>query len=281
MNSGQKKVVFVARRALLPIARLFVHLGIGVKHFENAARLAFLDAAVDHLSKRGKPISIRSLADTAGMPKNTVTRLSAVVGEQSLRPSLRSSAAFVISEWATNPAFTQGNGSPCELPLKGAEASLHSIYLRLGCAESFSSVVEEMRGSGAIEVSRNNNCKLLSRAHIQRAMSDSAIYHFSRTLYTIGETLVSNVTGGASDSRLFERASFTYGLNPLALPKFIQLSGSTSANFLELVDEWISVNEDKGLVSTGNYVSGVGVYAFHARVPDDSFDRYVMRDELG
>ena len=210
----------------------------------------------------GKNPTLGVLADLTGISKNTVALLAKERRSHESLKDLKSIASSFLNLWATDPRYVGRDGQPLVLSLNGSSDSLREIYGRLDCRETFETLILEMEASGSIDTSDQSACRLLNRAHIQRELTDSALYHFERTMYTIGATLVSNMTGSGSESKLLERAAFTYGLSPLALPKFIQLSASSSASFLEIIDEWVTANVDRELATKGDFVSGVGVYAF-------------------
>lgn len=254
------------RKALFPFAKLLIHLGFDFKDFNSIAKLAFLDAASEHCSGRAGATKSR-LSEFSGVSKRDISiflREHRSENENKLKDR-RVPASEVLNEWSTNPAYSQPNGEPSILPIEGGQLSLENLTEDVASNFGRNEIIAELVDSGAVEILSDNRIKLLKRAQIFSGITTSSVYHFERTMYTMGSTLVANMTSARDESKLLERASYTYGLRQLALPKFLLLTRSSSESFIELVDEWISANEDNAEKLRGSYVTGVGVYAFHAQ----------------
>lgn len=252
------------RKALFPFAKFLIFLGCSYRDFAHVAKLAFLDAAAEHLARNGS-ISKSGLAETSGVTKREISSLLRKPHHNVSLKYRRSPASEVLNQWSTSPQYSKANGEPMSLAISGNEFSLQGVLSRIDAEWSIDELVRELREAGSIEfLEKENKVRLKRRAQIHNGLTASSVYHFERTMYTIGTTLVSNMTAGGDDSKLLEQASYTYGLRPLSLPKFLLLTKSSSESFIELVDEWISANEDRSLKLGGSYVTGVGVYAFHA-----------------
>lgn len=252
------------RKALFPFAKLLIHLGFDFRDFNSVAKLAFLDAAAEHCSGRGGATKSK-LSEFSGVSKRDVSTLLQAHESGKELKDRRVPASEVLNEWSTNPAYSQPNGEPSILPIEGKEHSLDRLVENVGSNFSRDEIIDELVDSGAIQVLDGDRIRLIKRAQIFSGITTSSVYHFERTMYTMGSTLVANMMSAPDESKLLERASYTYGLRQLALPKFLLLTRSSSESFIELVDEWISANEDNAEKLRGAYVTGVGVYAFHAQ----------------
>ncbi|MFK8017170.1 MAG: DUF6502 family protein, partial [Gammaproteobacteria bacterium] len=224
-----------------------------------------LDAAIAKMQDEGAALSRNSVSKLSGVSRKEIGRLREGPNVETPLRDLRAPASELLSNWALNPDYCDSGGNPAVIPINGAIGSLESLYREKDSGHTFESVFDELFQTSSVEIVEETKVRMLNRACIQLGDTKSAIYHFERTLFTVGMTLVQNITNEENESKLLERAAFTYGLRPLSLPRFLLLTKSASESFVELVDEWISMNEDKSRRLSGEHITGVGVYAFHVR----------------
>ncbi len=242
--------------------------GVDFRQFSDAAKLAFVDAAVADLKAKGAVASQSNVSALTGMSRKEVGRLFASIRAGKRAPDSRVPASEIINEWTSNSRYFGGTNLPYELPIVSSDSpSLSEIVNKHAPEYTVQEIVAELEESGCIEKTSDDLVTLQGRAFIFAGAGATSIYHFERTLYTLGSTLVSNILADSDTTTLFERSAFTYGLKPLALPRFLQLSRSAGENFLETMDEWLSANEDKSRKAEGDVVTGVGVFIFHQGEP--------------
>lgn len=108
--------VTAIRRLLRPLATAMIKVGLTFPMFNNLAREAFVEAAIEDFPVDGKPLSQSRIAILSGVHRQEVRRLTELDHVVPDPPSALPLSARVIAVWTGEPAFLDSERKPRPLP---------------------------------------------------------------------------------------------------------------------------------------------------------------------
>lgn len=144
------------QRALIDFLREFAgHMlsaGVSLEQFEDAARTAFIQAAMEHTRLGNSRINQSAIAAITGMSRPLVRKYLNAIENSSVGSAGRLSQ--VIDAWQKDPEY-RGNASvPTKLPIRGRAGSFESLVRKYSGDVSYKALLAELQKLKYVNVAR-------------------------------------------------------------------------------------------------------------------------------
>jgi len=237
-----------------------------VDRFVQAAKRAYVQAAVKESFPAGSRINYSRLAVITGLTRKEVSSLVGRLGDQSkeTRSSREQRALRVVRAWRMDPRFHDDSGRPARLPLRSGRRTFAALVKAYARDVTPMSVLTELVRLGAVSRSPSTNTlRLLSpRAH-KKGDAEQNMAELARLLGDFVSTINQR---HAPDG---PPAFFSFKDSMLTLPqqaaRFDRVFSSRAAALLDSFDQWIASQPRKPGRRGGTPVArvGIGVYLVH------------------
>ena len=185
------EIADVLTRMLLPLARLAMGRGLGVRDVLDPLKRAFLLAAQEGGGVRPTD---SALALATGLQRRDVARLRT----EGLAPRPPSAAARLLADWPDDPVLPRTGPSPSfEALARGVRQDVHPR-----------SLLDRLVAAGAV-ADEGDAVRLLDRAYAPGGGSPEQLAYLAENLHDHGAAAVTNVLDG---QRFFDRAAHYDGL---------------------------------------------------------------------
>jgi hypothetical protein len=265
---GQDPALLEAMQSLLePLAALAVARGLRYANVDELLRAAFVAAA--HAAHPGLPEHRRvsRISAATGIHRREVTRLTQRAPRAAA--STRSVPSEVFARWTTVPEYLDARRRPRTLPRVGPAPSFEALAQSVTRDMHPRSVLEELLRLGMVTHDADTDRVAPVRNAFVPSADRARMHGFLGA--NVGDHLraaVANVLDGGNVH--FEQALFADGLGEASLA---QLRDRVAAHWRSLTAELVpqleaSVAADAGLPDAERRRVRVGLYSFHAAVPD-------------
>ena len=257
------------RRLLRPLVRLLLHFQITFPYLAELIKSIYVEVAEQDFALAGKKQTDSRLSVLTGIHRKDIKRLRKALVEGDVEPETVNLGTSVISQWVSDPRFSDSNGHPNALPLKNSpdtfEALVQSVFkqdvgarslldewLRLGIVE----IVEELsKGNESIE-----KVQLNMQAFIPKAGSDEQAFFLGMNIADHLSAIEHNLV--SEDKPYFERCVYYEGLTEQDILQLEQLVAEEGMNTLKKINKKAQQLKKKHQGS-GKYRFNSGVYLFH------------------
>lgn len=253
--------------ALLPICKILIKRGLGARELIDAAKVAYLQAAMSEVIPPGSRVNISRLAVVTGLTRKDIAALLNRKDKPppavSAKKSLQQRAFRVLHGWSVDPMFQRANGRPADLPLQGEQQSFSLLVKRHGGDVTPVSVLRELERMKAVAISPAGKVKFRgqsvdSTAHAAQQMAEFArlFKDFANTIQQVSTTKESPLFFGFKDSTV---------TSPHQAALFQRTFSRRAATLLEGIDQWIAhqtkeEKREKQAASKSKTRVGLGVY---------------------
>lgn len=225
-----------------------------------------MDAAEDIL-----PAVVRTLL-RAGVPDKTLRALvegtltdwqahgPASSDDEAPRQDL-DDLAHVLSIWHTDPRFVDRDGRPKRLRQSGRAPSFEALAKIAIPSVTPRDALKRLLIVGAVEVDSRGRVRALRRELVTKQWDELGLWNSRHTARRHLETLEFNYT--VPGEGRFERTARSERLPAQLLPVFNRWVREQGANFVHMVDDWLTQHEQAPAGDEDTVVTaGVGVYLF-------------------
>lgn len=268
MSEPLKSAVRAAvRRLLVPLARLLIESGFGVREFQALAKIAFVHAARDMGPNPHNPSASR-IASVTGLRRAEVAELLAedpAVSPESLAG--RQQLDRVLSGWWSDPEFLDESGEPVALPLRGARRSFATLVERYSGDSRVLTILDELTRAKAMRTRPDGMLEVLSRTFVTARWDTSAIEMFGERVRDHTETLLHNLKHPSRPR--YTRMIVNPRLDPHHAPMLIRDIGEQTDALINALDD--ALNDPAATLRPGSKPQdgvrlGVAVYVFEEPV---------------
>ena len=266
-NSEEHGSVDQLAEVLLPIASVMIEGKLSAAVLINAAKVAYVQAAIAKHRPEGKRINISRLSVVTGLTRKEVASLIQVhtrsTAARSNTRRMDHRALRVLRGWITDPLYLTSIGKPASLSVTGEERSFSSLVRAYGGDVTPIAVLRELEKLGA--VARTSKGRLLPRVRTARPLLHSAnqIREFARIL--------AGFSGTASQLVTPNRPSLFFGfkernvISESQAAKFCDVFGRRAALLLDSFEDWYerSVSKHRRVrvrSKPSSQTIGLGVY---------------------
>jgi Family of unknown function (DUF6502) len=244
---------------LLPIGRLMLENGLGIGDLIQAAKQAYVRAAIAQVVPPGERINASRLSVVTGLTRKEVsTIISELRGARnSCRADIKAQRAVrVLRGWRIDPRFGNSRGQPARLSLRGERNSFSALVRLYGGDVTPNSVLKELERMEVIALDKSGRLRLRSlRAN---GKSTRNLTDLARLLPDFANT-VTRRSGPATQQMFFGFRDLLVD-SPDQAARFQRTFSNRSAAVLQGVEQWI-VSQSQSPAATSEKVRvGIGVY---------------------
>jgi len=255
------------QEVLRPLARVMIRGGLGAGQLTEAAKLAYVLAAIDEVIPAGRRPNVSQLSVVTGLTRKEIAAMlrqrEASRGPGSPKPSLEQRAIRVLRAWRADPAFQRQDGRPADLPPRG-DYSFAELVKRHGRDVTPVSLLKELRRMNAVVTTRAGKLRARSDAIQTQANTGTQLTEFAALLRDFAVAAEQLDRAGDPPPLVEFKDLRLPAAQQVAL--FLQVFSKRAAGLLEGVDQWMRqqglATHDKASGSAESRV-GIGVYLLH------------------
>ena len=253
---------------LRPMARMLLRSGIGYSQFAELAKLAFVQEALGDKDSRGRSTNLSRVAVRTGLSRKEVSRLKAH-GECSTHfVSLARAvdyhslhAARVLQLWHADQRFLDSDARPLDLAFADQGACFSSLVKAAGGDVPAGAVRAELLAAEAIAETNDGLLRPIKRHFVPADMGEELLVGFTHMVIPVLEGVARNTDDG-SPAPFIQRLVYSDRLAPAAVPLFRKVARDRVTDFVQSVDDWLSVNEADDTDAQIPYRYGIGVFYY-------------------
>ena len=255
---------------LRPLFRVLLRHSISFRAFEDIAKRAYVEVALQDFSIAGKKPTISRVAVLSGLTRKEVQSLLAepdnTAGQAEVSDRYNR-AAKVLTGWLRDEDFRGPDGHPRSLELDG-EQGFGALVRRYSGDMPTRAVLDELVRVGAVGRDADGRLELLASGYVPSSSAVDKIAILGSDVAALIDTIDHNLESGHTDPR-FQRKVMYDAIPLAALPAFRKMSAQHSQALLEKLDRWLAAHdldrtpEDS---TTPRTTVGVGIYYFEDRL---------------
>ena len=249
---------------LLPIVTLAVRSRLGSHLFVQAAKHAYVRAAIDEAFPGDSKVNYSRLAVITGLTRKEVSLLvGRIKGDRRLpaRVSREQRALGVVRGWRMDPRFHDERGRPAALPLASGRRTFGSLVRAYARDVTPMSVLTELQRLNLVSKTKASSVRLLSTQRHTPTEADPNMVELARLLGDFVNTV--NQRHTANGAPVF----FSFRDSGLTLPqqaaRFERVFSNRAAALLDSFDEWIASQAQVGTRNGAKARVGLGIYLVH------------------
>jgi hypothetical protein len=153
-------------KALVPVVKLMLDVGIGSKEAEDLLRTVYVNAAASTLEEMlGSKPPVAIVALRCGLPRKDVTRRLKQKSLGDNRYAMKVLFNRVLSGWRQDVRYLDKHGVPLELKLEG-RGSFHSLCETYAPDYHPRNVLDELKRVGAIEETKAKKIRVIAETYV-------------------------------------------------------------------------------------------------------------------
>jgi Family of unknown function (DUF6502) len=254
-------------RLLRPLMRLMLRYSMPFSAFEELAKRAYVDAAMNDFAIPGKKPSISRASILTGLTRKDVQRLVNSNDEPRELPEERyNRAARVLTGWIRDPDFLRRNGQPRTLEFDG-DAGFAALVRRHSGDVPPRAVLDELLRVGSVVQRADGRLAPGTRAYVPQRGEAEKLDILGTDVAGLIDTIDHNLQHGAVDPRFQRKVSYrSIAVNHL--PAFRKLSSAHAQSLLEKLDRWLAERDDVGPddADVPRAQVGLGIYYMEERL---------------
>lgn len=254
-------------RLLRPLVRLLLRYHVPFSAFEELAKHAYVQAAMDDFALPGRKPTISRASILTGLTRKDVQRL--VAEPEPVRAASQEGynrAARVVTGWARDGEFQTLDGQPAALALQDGETSFAALVRRYSGDMPARAVLDELVSVGAVQVGDDGRVRLVQRAYVPQGGEVEKLGILGSDVGDLIGTIDHNLQHGADDAR-YQRKVMYRSMPADARPAFRELSARQAQQLLERLDAWLAehdVDNPPDQPDAPRVRLGLGIYYFEA-----------------
>jgi len=268
-------------KLLRPLFRLLLRHQVPFGAFEELAKRAYIEVALNDFSIPGKKPSISRASILSGLTRKEVQRLlatsdDAAAASGALDSERYNRAARVLTGWVRDRQYLDAKGQPKALSIDGDDGFAALVRRHSGDMPA-RAVLDELERVGAVRRREDGLIELLARAYVPRSSPADKLAILGSDVADLIDTIGHNLEADDTDAR-FQRKVMYQSIPASALPAFRKRSAASAQALLEKLDQWLAehdVANPPGHPDATRARVGVGIYYFEegaapAPAPDES-----------
>ena len=273
-SSSQIRLMDAVAVCLRPLARMLLRAGIGYKQFAELAKTAFMQEALGERDSRGRTTNLSRVAVRTGLSRKEVARLrvrlatgtaSGTDDGDSVYHS--NHAARVLQLWYSDSRFLDSSGSPMALPFAGEEPSFSSLVRAAGGDVPAGAVRAELFDASSVVELADGLLRPVKRYFVPADVGEELVVGFTHIVTPVLEGLARN-TDLECTQPFIQRLAYSDRLMPSAIPHFREVARDRASEFVQVIDDWLSLHEAKTDPLAGdNCRVGLGVFYYEGQPP--------------
>jgi hypothetical protein len=252
---------------LRPLMRLILRHSMPFSAFEELAKRAYVDVAMNDFAIPGKKPSISRASILTGLTRKDVQRLVNSNDDPGELPEGRyNRAARVLTGWIRDPDFLNRSGQPRTLEIDG-EVGFAALVRRHSGDVPARAVLDELLRVGAVVQRADGRLTPVARAYVPQRGEAEKLDILGTDVAGLIDTIDHNLQHGATDPRFQRKVSYR-SIAVDHLPAFRELSATQAQALLEHLDRWLAEHDEVGPDDTNvpRARVGLGIYYMEERL---------------
>jgi Family of unknown function (DUF6502) len=262
-GSSRDSRIDVTVELLLPIVHTLLRGGMAFADFLNAAKLAYVNAAVRDSASTAKRPNASRIAALTGLTRREIKSLLALRGAHVSGRSTQGAAqplSRIVEAWRRDQAFSTKSGKARVLQMLGPMRTFESLVISYGGDITVVAALKELERIGCVRRIGTDRVRLVRNNVELQGYNREAISKYGRTLNDFAEVLSSKLQKGDRDSFAEFKESTEV---PLELASMFRKTFSERAQMLlDGFDTWTKRHSSK--TSGPNHRIGIGIYIVEA-----------------
>ncbi|MEP7298107.1 MAG: DUF6502 family protein [Burkholderiales bacterium] len=262
-----KALNFALMKLLRPLMRLLLRHSLPFSAFEELAKRAYLDVAMNDFAIPGKKPSISRASILTGLTRKDVQRLVGLSDDSRDVPERHyNRAARVLTGWIRDPDFLNRNKQPRALEIDG-DFGFAALVRRHSGDVPARAVLDELLRVGAVVERADGRLAPVARAYVPQRGEAEKLDILGTDVAGLIDTIDHNLQHGATDPRFQRKVSYR-SIALEHLPAFRELSATHAQSLLEELDRWLAEHDDAGPEDTDVPKArvGLGIYYMEERL---------------
>jgi hypothetical protein len=258
---------------LRPLVRLLLRYHVPFSAFEELAKHAYVQAAMEDFALPGRKPTISRASILTGLTRKDVQRL--VAEPEPVRAASQEGynrAARVVTGWARDADFHGADGQPVPLDLQEGPDSFAVLVRRYSGDMPARAVLDELVSVGAVALRDDGRVQLVHHAYVPQGGESEKLGILGSDVADLVTTIDHNLQHGATDPR-FQRKVMYRSMPAAVRPAFRELSARQAQQLLERLDAWLSEHDQDNPTDQPDAPRvrlGLGIYYFEAPAAPDT-----------
>lgn len=270
MSANQNRLLEALFRALVPLARSLLRVGIGYREFAEVSKMAFTHVASVDYGLRGRPTNSSRIAVITGLSRKEVGRVRSLTPHAIFSNLPVTPAAEVLHLWNTDPRYLDSSGKPMVLDIKGCEPSFAELVSNAVGDIPPGAMRTELMRVGAIREAGDGKLAIEKRYFVPDRVDEKLQHGFDVAFRYLGETLAFNSDPQRKGRPRFERVVSSTAVSTDRFKEIERKSRDMLKKFTEDYDDMLSQNERVGRIPEEESEIGVGLYFFRSDNGDEA-----------
>jgi hypothetical protein len=234
------RLIWAATKALRPIVKRLLEMGVPYGALETGLRELFVQVAESHLVSPTKRRTDSSIALVTGINRKEVKRIRSADSRLAMPRSFGiNQATALISRWRSDPKTIDGRGRPLPLPYSSARGPSFTKLARKVTGDLAPRVLlNELVRSGAVQTSRDELLVLRTAAYVPK-LKESGIQILGEDTGELAETILRNSLSDRGE-RLLQRKVYYDNLGSQAAARVRLRMRREGERFLRRIDRILS-----------------------------------------
>lgn len=202
---------------LKPIARLCLRHSLHIQDVIEAAKIAFISAAQEELTRTEERASDCKISTMTGIHRRDVVRIGRA---QEIRPEPQGLVSRIIGQWQHDKRFTTHSNQPRILPFEGEESLFRILCRTVTNDVTPGTILHELERVGAVERVKTG-LRLTVSSNLSTRDIEQGMKLLSRDSFHLFEAVESNLFGEDSVPNLHLQTQYDR-VSPRALKKIRQ-----------------------------------------------------------
>lgn len=240
-----------------PIVRLLLRHGIGAGELFEAAKRAYVDAAIAEVTPPGHRPNISRLSVMTGLTRKDIANLIGTyyIGHaRGVRRTPQQRALRVLRGWLLDPHFSKGDGTAADLSLLKGRGNFSALVRKYGGDVTPVAVLRELERMRATSLTREGKLRVKSPS-ILRSL-DPEVREFAQSIQDFAESITDS--GGGDRLPVFRDFKDVKLGSADLVALFKTTFAKRSVALLQGVNEWVASHASSG--KEANTRVGLGVY---------------------
>jgi hypothetical protein len=216
-DQARNAAVEAIAKALVPLVRVMLDVGIGSKEAEDLLRTVYVNTAarmLEELGGREPPVGLVALR--CGLPRKDVGKR---LQRQSLRDERYANKLLfnrILDGWREDFTFRDRNGAPLELKVTGPK-SFETLCQRYGRDFPPSRILEELKRDGAIVEAKSGRWRLVAKAYRGTDVKIDALSELGTHAQLVLDSMRADLKGSEKPANVHARLAID--VDPRHLPR--------------------------------------------------------------
>jgi len=245
-----------------PISRMLMRAGITYTQFDEVARRAFVEEALQDGDLRGRITNTSRVAVRTGLSRKEVARVRLAMSQGEVPTSTYhiGRPARALQIWYSEPEFLDEFGKPLDLAFDDEEPSFTSLIKRVGGDVPAGAVRAELLSAGGMIELTNGRFRVQKRHFIPSAFNEDLIVGFAFIVAPLLETMRHNLENPSE--AFIQRVSYSDHLPEESRLAFRDFGYQRAEELMQGVDKWLGEHDVRGETEDVERRVGLGVFYF-------------------